>query len=342
MFVVYVLFVALLFYMSQTLFFADSEIWSVTLSHKWPGAEKHPSLFYKSLFHGSLHALTTNLRDDIQILQASRLFYTVIAVLKSFFIVYIAKTIRPNLRAHLVLFLIMSFSFFVLRGVRIRSDLLAECFFLFAMCSVFYRLARDRGLQVSSILLEGFALSAALAATPKSIYFVITYFIVNIVAFSRKIETTRLVLFIGGVLSLAGLALVGIYLSQPDLFGAAYSRAASFYTNSFAESPGVPSYFSLAAFTHVGNLAIQNPHLILLTCALFFVRNFTEKLTRLPLLAWLLCSTLIVILHNDRLPFFILSQSAILLLCATLALDQFAPKLRRTANKSEDNICSSS
>jgi len=321
---------ALFFHLSLITHWADSELWAISVSRIFSLDTPDWGSHYKIAFHSFLKWLYFFPLNNLETINGARLEFAFLGAAIAILLVFLEREFRekrtlPGIAA----LLFCSSSFFLSQGYRVRSDLLA-CFFQISALWLSIRFLREPGRQAGLFILSVGTLNLLMfLATPKAVYHFIVNAVVTVVLASRSpARRAHLALFfcvLFGPLFLAAL----LILANWDT----YQTAANFFLRSFEGGHGHPPYLSRAAFIYVFQFVSQNPLLFLLWVAATvssFINWRNEMSYSRALALGSVISVGLIVLHNDRLPFFVFSLLPIPILHVALLLDEKLQYIRST------------
>jgi hypothetical protein len=294
-------------YLSQITHWADSELWTVSIARQFGSDAMDAGSRYKIIFEYLLSLLYRFDLSDEGTMGAARVLFMVNGLGILALTAVLARRIlggwSPAIHA---VFLLVSSSFFLSQGFRVRSDLLA-CLFALAGLWAFFRYT-EAGAQNRTrffwIGLSALFHLAAFLSTPKAIYHILLN-AVFIYAFQEKRigaagKKTWLAAALIFILSLATVTWV-----YSDSLG----YALKFFVNSFFKDLSRPDYLSVDAFRYLLRFVNENLTFFVLILATPFLawrrRQRGEKTS--PAVFAAMTALFLILFHNDRLPFFILS-----------------------------------
>lgn len=312
--ILFVLLGALAATLSLKVYIADSEFWAVTASHQLGQAGASASIYMKVVFYGLLKALYFLPLDNLSLVLVARLEFAAIAALTAFVFLRIAKRALGDDLAALVLTLVLvSCSFFMTQSFRIRSDNLASMIFLLVLWSTLGWQDQSK----SKWMARAFAVAALnvllLIVTPKSFYFLLIGLVFAVflpipsLDRRRKLSAVALAFVTPPFLIFSAFEL-GALVPALRWAERAYRVALEYFFDSFSGSVGVSRYLSGDDFAHVFIFLKQNPihdFFLLASLALWASRWREIKGERRAYFAMFFASLLLLIFHNQKLPFFI-------------------------------------
>ncbi|MCC6137050.1 MAG: hypothetical protein IT287_00325, partial [Bdellovibrionaceae bacterium] len=329
-------------HLASVCYFADSEIWLLTLSQQTFSGNQLTSILYKWSFHATTYLFSHCAPAEVDVYLYARYGWMVIALCSQVILAYTFSLFANNKKLFLPLFLaLMTFSAFFNQGFRIRGDTLS----LFAHSLILLFLFQKRNAKIKALdfaLL--FALNLVLAlSTPKSLYFFIAQFlfalsiyknITNSKPFFVLVWTTHLLPVVG----LLGLALLTVILPLGVDLMAPLQEAMDYYIKSFDNTLFNATFFSVVDFGHVLKAFAKSPiHAIifLLGSCLYLYSSFASKqktiYTSLNIYFGVLA--LFVVFHNQKFPFFLGTFGAPLIAYTTLLTWNLIEKVFKTYSK---------
>ena len=174
------------------------------------------------------------------------------------------------------------------------------CFFQLAGLWFFLRFIKTR--EKKYAIWAGVAHIFLLASTPKAIF----HLAVNLFFFFlywRTHRTKQVKKFILWALRIPEIFFLILIVFKRDQFLTAFN----FFTSSYSEGLEHPAFFSQQGFFYVIRFLNENPIFLGFFLLSFFAWPRVSKSFRLPLLGSALFSIFLILIHNEKLPFFILS-----------------------------------
>lgn len=286
---------------------SDSELWAITSSQLFGTVNLNiAAQGYKPLFNFVLSQIYLFELGNLQTIHAARLIFAVIGITFGGLVYILSRQMRLNHAVSLwCAFLFTTTTFFLSQGFRVRSDLLAGIFQILALIPFLIVAKDNRPVQARYYLYSIAATLAMLASTPKSVYMLLTNCVfVGFVVWRRRPHLLKFASITLGIPILMG---IGIAILAPQSFEAAFD----YFLSSFKEKLGRPGYISELAFFYVFRFLKENPHFPLFYFISFLGTSRTLQVAdefRCGLQFSAALSLFIIIAHNDRLPFFILSM----------------------------------
>ena len=322
--------------LSLTTYISDSEFWAITLAKKLGEGEPNASLAMKFIFYGLLKPLYWLPLDNVSHVLFARLEFAAIGCLTAWIFYLVARLVFSDTLGALILTLVLTTSsFFISQSFRVRSDNLASLIALivFALTLKASRSGSSRWIRDFSVI--ALLNLALLAVTPKSFYFLITGATFDSLLPFQGLSRTRQILGVSigfllpPFLVITPLALLSRFELAHTLQAAAQSGAQSafeYFIDSFHSSSANGSYLSATDFRHVLRFLRQNPihDGFFIFAAFAWIKNSKNGsktfLERRAFLALFSCVGLLLVFHNQKLPFFIYSLLPFLVLSSGVAL----------------------
>ncbi len=326
-------------------FISDSEIWSVTLSRLlFEGATQEAALYYKPVFHFVINMVDGFTETNVEYFIFTRFLFAIIGCGTLFLTYKIAYQVsRSRTSAATATLLLLFSTLFMVRGYRIRSDLLAIFCHLFVVYRLLtlYRRPHKRYLDRISL----FVVTALMfLTTPKSLYFYISQLILGFSIVQYQIGETRKHIFKTVIVSQVGFISLGLgvpfiveFLSYliPGIPSASliYYKAFDFFAASFNPNYGSPEYFSKTAFSYIILFVLRNiatatliylGFFFLLLKLVFKKKSIKPNSQKQAFGYYAAFIFLFLIIHNDRLPFFVASMLPPLIILGTLAINDIS------------------
>ena len=291
-------------YLAFVTHWADTELWAITLSGQLFSEAGDYSLMYKLFFNLLLKSLYIFDLSNLQTIHGARFIFWIVGLGVVWQVYLLGLNVHKDKRKALfACFILITSSFFLSRGFRVRSDLLA-CFFQLMYLNTFikYNFSKENKWCFVGLI----SVVCLLLSTPKSILFlfVILSFIIIFTLFSRKFDQSFKFLTI----TLFPSVLIGFLtmIIKKDIV----LSALRYFINSFGENSSRPIYFSIKSFYFVFKFLEENPLIVLAMVIFVFSSLKIRKVKKkTPLEKALVISFFFslarVVLHNDRLPFYI-------------------------------------
>lgn len=303
---IFILIASCTVFLSQKVHWSDSEIWAVGLAKVFIEAPLNPSLVYKPLFNLSLQVPYLLTSDNTQLVPYARYLFAFLGLSTLFLTVVIAKKIFSDTVALWTLLVFGGCTLFISQGYKIRSDLLAA---LLQMGNILFFLhLADRtppgaSLKKTDVFITWILSFSLMLVTPKAIYlyiingiFIYTY--LRAQPYKWKANYLRRCLF--GPVAIFSI----VILANLDNF----LSALSFFSASFNVSSYRPAYWQMESFRFVIDLFKKNPTLIALTLwGAWSWKSWRHDRAFFSVSLAATVSIFFILVHNDRLPFFILS-----------------------------------
>lgn len=312
-FLIFSVFVTLCFFhLAHSCYFADSEIWLLTLSQNLFNHQHLTSIAYKFSFHALTYLFSHHSPSELDVYFYARTGWSVVALGTQILLAYFYASAVGQKKFFLPLFIsLMTFSAFFNQGFRIRGDILA----LGSHTLVLLLLLKLKNRQITQLhyLLLFLINSILLTATPKAIYFYISQFLFAWIlcknskhkkSFLRWIWITHLIPIHLGLT----LALLTFIFPEPFNLITPLQEALDFYLKSFDPSLKNFDFLSVHDFVHVIKAFLLSPThavLFLIGFSLYFFESYRKNNALSALNVLFGMSLLFLILHNQKLPFFI-------------------------------------
>ncbi|MFS4459369.1 hypothetical protein [Bdellovibrio sp. HCB2-146] len=297
---------------------SDSELWALGLARDFFHSAQ-PSTDYKFLFNLVLNLSYWENLDNLQTVQAARLIFATIGLGALGLFSYVAYQLTGSQkRAAWSAFLFIVSPLFLLQAFRLRSDALA---FFWQMAALAHYLGYRKKFEFSKIqiAIQVFLNVLILLATPKGLF----QLIVNGVAiflwerkgFSRK---SQKLMAIPAVIVFVSFAVLLIWKHSQ------FWTALVFFFKSYSTSPHHPGFLTVESFLFVKEAILQQlVYVVVFAGMLFYSKREGWKLQYPDVGAAALTALLLIILHNDRLPFFIYSLAGFPILYVALNSYEF-------------------
>ncbi len=301
--VILVLIVTVFFSLAWVSHWSDSELWALGLARDFFKSHQ-PSTDYKILFNAVLNLSYHFPFDNRWTVQAARTIFAILGLgvvgLLSLFVYLLQKNKKAALWTG---FLLLSSSLFLSQGFKLRSDMLACFFQILALCHYLWFRKKQKQ-SPFDYFLNILLCVTVLLATPKGIFHLAVNisFIYSMERLSGqgRFSKDTLLRIVPVVIGLFGIFLAWKWEQ--------FQTAAVFFLQSFSASEHHPSFFSMEAFRYVGEALTQQWLMVLLLIQIFIVKSKRPLSPQLQSLGWAsLAALTLILLHNDRLPFFILS-----------------------------------
>lgn len=293
------------------IYFADSEIWSVNLGYHFAEEYTHYWVFTRSVFYSLLYLSTAFLEKSEWIFYASRILMCINLFVQLYLVQKILNVVFKNRLLNWVGILILLTNTFILtQGYRVRSDLIAATFVLWTILMLLTSAHRQRFLIIGSCLI--------LLSTPKFIFVLpvalIIYF--GIESNSKQWRYPVIILGLGVLTYLAAMIIRLGVLSDMVM------DLNSYLIHAFEGGAGSAAYFSVKAFTYVAKFCRENVLFVGMVTLPFLLSGRRKFWLQKENRIWLgvhVFALFALLLMPDRLPFFITSFLP-LLTCSSLIL----------------------
>lgn len=294
--------IALLFFdLALSARWSDSELWSLGLS-KVLFHSSQPSVDYKWAFNFVLNSVYRFELGNLQTVLSARIIFALLGLGVVAGVYVISLTISQSKRVAVwcSLFFLSSW-LFLSQGYRIRSDLVA-CFFQVSALA-FYLWGRKRISSYFFVPLFVLLSLGILLATPKGLYHLLVNLVYIYISERNQRRSAGSQAVKWGILGCLLLFAAFLFTKGPQ-----FRTAFDYFVGSFSANSHRPSYLSVAAFRYVfETLKWQSVGIVSLLLAAAVSMKYRTSF-RSPALAGAAVTALILILfHNDRLPFFIFS-----------------------------------
>lgn len=309
---------------------ADSEIWAISIARTVDFNAWDYGVSYKPLFYALLKILYAPNWDNVSIFNGARVLFALIGLGTLWATWRVGTLLGLSREARLLAIGILALnSFYVERGFRIRSDLLATFLQLVILGVCIGWIHNSRWQMAKYRIWGGLFHIPLLFITPKAIYqlFINFCLLINLEKVSKRVSRLRAAI----IIAIPFFALLLLATFRFDQVWSAFT----YFVRSFQENPSHPAYFSPQAFNYYGRFLIENPFI---TAALAWVvlaplwRRFahsapstssssgahsaTTTLTsqqtatqvNMAMARAALVAGLFLLLHNDRLPFFLVAM----------------------------------
>lgn len=295
-------------------YYADSEIWLLTLSQQTFNPKELSSIYYKWTFHALTYVFSHFSKTELDVYQSARIGWMCVALASQIIIAYTFSLFANNKRLFLPIFIaVMTFSAFFNQGFRIRGDILSLLSHAIILLTLFQiREKPITGKHYLWLFLWNFVL---ILSTPKSLYLYIAQFAFGIALYKYTIATRRFFIFVWlshllpVVIILWLTFFTHVFQLKMDLLIPVH-KAIDFYLKSFDVGLINTEFFSILDFAHVIKAATKSmPHtfIFIIGFALYFVTSFKAKKEGLKsaLNIYFGILLLFVTFHNQKFPFFI-------------------------------------
>ena len=301
-----------LVYFASATFFSDSEIWPLSLStHIWTEILRS-SVHLKFTTHFLLWISSLPATSDLEVYFWARMLFALNGVAICGLAFQITDLVFSRRAAWCSTLLLALSPTFTNQIFRIRADCISVTFFLLV---IFISVkAHLRAQPRFPRLAYGAALTMVLA-TPKSVYFLLALLPVWRLFPKRARLRARAWGF--------SLGIVGLLLAT------VYHEAINHFLAHFRETVAIPKYFSLFSFVYFFRV-IQVDALIALGLVIYFLWPQQQTPLQKSLRLVMLITLTTVILHNEKLPFFLGSRIPIFAMGAGVAVDRLLTLLKPT------------
>jgi len=308
--VVFVVLGGMFFHLALHVYFADSEIWLLTLSQKAFAPGELLSIYYKWSFHAATYLFSHFAPTEVAVYEWARAGWSVIAILSVLGTARIFTRLfkNPELFWHLSIFLLTSSVFFN-QGFRIRGDIFAY-FLHVAYLSVYLRAFDTPKKAAPFAALLGINLLLILS-TPKALIFVIAqlilgYFLANGAPARRRKDLLWLLVSSHTVIVVVGCIVALLSTMIPGAYNLVYSIASAidFYIKSFDTSFGNTSYFSAEDMQYVFRF-IANSWIHAAVLVLGFAAAIKDRKNNCGITFYALFIFFAVLAYNQKFPFFL-------------------------------------
>lgn len=300
------------FHLAQSCYFADSEIWLLTLSQNLFNHQHLTSIAYKFSFHTLTYLFSHHSPSELDVYFYARTGWSIVALGTQILLAYFYASAVGQKNFFFPLFIsLMTFSAFFNQGFRIRGDILA----LGSHTLVLLLLLKMKHQQITQrhYFLLFIINSIMLTSTPKAIYFYISQFLFAWIlcknskykkSFLRWIWIAHLI----PIHLVLTLVLFTFMFPEPFNLITPLHEALDFYLKSFDPSLKNFDFLSLHDFVHVLKAFLLSPThavLFLIGFSLYFFESYRKNNALSHLNVLFGVSLLFLILHNQKLPFFI-------------------------------------
>ncbi len=306
--------IAMFCHLALVVYFADSEIWLLTLSQQTFSRSHLISILYKWSFHALTHLFSNHAPTELEVYYYARRGWLIVALCSQAIVAYSFTLFIDRKKLFLPIFIaIVTFSAFFNQGFRIRGDILSLFTHSLIMLSLFK--LKNRNVRWYHYCWITFLNILLILSTPKSLYFYVAQFAFGMGVY-RYLEAPRnyfLIVWtthIGPVVLLLGSAVATRLLSSPvDLFAPIY-EATDYYLKSFDEDLFNVKYLSTLDFAHVIKAFAKSYfHALVFTIgvAMYLRTSLSRRaasiMTALNIYFGILL--LFVVFHNQKFPFFL-------------------------------------
>lgn len=308
-------FVTFLFcHLALTCYFSDSEIWLLTLSQNTFHKHELISIFYKWSFHAITYLFSHFAPTELSVYYYARTGWMLVAVVTQLLIAYTFTNFTDNKKFFLPLFIsLMTFSAFFNQGFRVRGDILS----VFAHTLILYFLLSIKTKKITSYhYLILFILNALLiSSTPKSLFFYLAQFVFAVSLYKNAKSSKTFFLLIWTTHVLPVVLLLGLILLA-NAWGSSFHllsvvhEVVDYYLKSFDDSLFNTTYLSVTDFAHVLKSLAKSPiHAVVFVIGvlIYLFKSFRSKNTAIftAFNVYFGLLLIMVLFHNQKLPFFI-------------------------------------
>lgn len=301
-------------HLASVCYFADSEIWLLTLSQQTFGGTELTSILYKWTFHAITYLFSHFAPTEVDVYIWARTGWTLVALMTQLILAYTFSLFARNKNSFLPIFIaIMTFSAFFNQGFRIRGDILSLFAHSLILLLLFKRMTSH--IQRTDYFILLLLNTTLVLSTPKSLYFFVAQFAFALtlcknslspISFFKLIWITHLF----PVVAILGLALLTHSMSLPIDLILPLHEATDYYLKSFDPSLFNPEFFSIVDFGHVIKAFAKSPiHAIIffsgMVIYLFKSYYQTKNSFSSALNIYFGLLLLFIIFHNQKFPFFL-------------------------------------
>jgi hypothetical protein len=305
----------LFLHLALNCYFADSEIWLLTLSQKVFNPEGQVSIYYKYLFHLFTKAGTYFANTNVDTYIHARLSFAFLSILTLILNAFVFIKIFDNKKLFLpLLFFTLSSSLFFNQAFRVRADILATFFHCIYLLVFLYTNEPSRKTTVLLSILN----VLMFCSTPKAILFTISYVALGLLYYNRPIDSNSKkkssALIFSALIPLQILLLFFVVLAfaapQHQLLYS-FQSATDFYLKSFDQSLGGAAFFKKSDFMYFFRFLRQSwAHSFLMSFWIlsFVYSAFFKKIKNDLQHTFNVYSAtlfLLIICYNQKLPFFL-------------------------------------
>lgn len=323
-----VVFAVLAALLSLRTYIADSEFWAITFSKRLGESGVAASVYMKFLFYGLLKPIYWLPLDSISHVLFARLVFAAVAASTAFVFFKIAREVLEEEISALVLtILLVSCSFYLSQSFRVRSDNLASLIAIVVLGIVIGWSRSENGKWIARAFALCLLNVLLLVTTPKSFYFLLVCGLFATILPFRSLDRSRKslavgVAFVAPPFLLTSSFAVAKFFRPLRWVERAFSNALEYFDASFSGLAGPGTYLTSVDFVHVFKFLAQNPFhdLFLVVSAILWFRGFRSiSRTSAAYLSLFVTSLLLLVFHNQKLPFFIYSLLPFLFLGAGVA-----------------------
>jgi hypothetical protein len=302
-------------HLSYFCYFADSEIWLLTLSQKVFQPSDLVSIYYKYFFHLFTKFTTFLAQTNVDTYKQARLSFALLSLLTLILNAFVFTKIFNNKKLFVPIFIFtLSSSLFFNQGFRIRADILVTFFHCLYLLVFLYSKKFDKK---TTLLLTTITIFMILT-TPKAILFIVSYFFLGLLFYfhSSEIESRKkavsLILSVLIPLYLGLLLLMFFIFFQPqNQIFIALQSALDFYIKSFDPELGGSSLFKSYDFMYFFRFlktSWAQSVLMIFWFFSFLINSFLGKSKsdlRQTFHIYTAVLFLLIIAYNQKLPFFL-------------------------------------
>ncbi len=320
-------------------YYADSEIWLLTLSQQTFSNVHLSSILYKWSFHALTYLFSHFAPTELAVYSYARTGWMVLALCAQLATAYAFSSFAGNRKLFLPLFItVMSFSAFYNQGFRIRGDVLS-LFVHMGIMVLFFHLKQKRITYLHYLLLLILNLALVLS-TPKSVYLYVAQFafaisMVFYLKLNRRFYNFIWISHILPIVLALGAATLSYLVGDPLHLMAAVHEAIDYYLKTFDTSFTNAVFFSLNDFSHVIKAFVKSQvHALtfLVGVGVYLYSSYRSKQITIYtcLNVYFGVLFLFIMLHNQKLPFFIGTYGTPLIAYTyLLSYNFFAARLKR-------------
>lgn len=294
----------IIFYLALNVHWSDSELWALGLARNTLSSLQ-ASTDYKILFNLLLNLSYAPDLGNLQTVHLARIIFALVGLGIAGMVYATTSLLTQNKKAALwTTFLFVSCTLFLSQSFKLRSDILAS---LIQITSLFHYLwFRQKRSPHSLHPYLGLLLNLLmLLSTPKAVMLLLVNFSF-IFFFEKDKPRAEKLKFIKTAFVYPSIAFLLLMTWKREQF----MTALDFFISSFSQNEHHPAAWSQESFKFVATSIINNSHLLFLALtSLLFIPKITRSAQNKALLAAASTSILLVLLHNDRLPFFLFSLS---------------------------------
>jgi hypothetical protein len=295
-------------------YFADSEIWLLTLSQKALQPFELSSIFYKWSFHFLTYLFSHFAPTEVDVYFWARIGWGVVAVATQLILAFtFSRAIKEKSFVFPLFILLMTSSIFFNQGFRIRGDILS--LFAHSIILLLLILCKNTKIRWFHYLAQTFFILLMMLSTPKAVYFLFAQFVFALLLW-RKLKLKRdyfLWVWFTHVLPIVIVTFITLLShllpARIDLIDPIH-EALDFFLKSYDANLFNTEYLSIYDFAHVIKFLGSSPiHTIVISFGL--ILYFYQLLRKGKNETWnalnayfgiIFC---LVLLHNQKLPFFL-------------------------------------